>query len=204
MEKIEETLKIILNSLKEKEIPVGISNRHIHLSKEGKEKLFGKGYEFQKLKDLTQNGQYAAKETVTLIGKKGIIENVRVLGPERKETQVEISKGDSVKLGIQAPVRDSGDLIGTPGLVVLGPNGCIELEKGVIIAKRHIHMSEKDAEKYRVRNGDLVNIEISGERGGELKNTLIRVNKDFSLECHLDIEEANAMGVTKDLKIKIK
>ncbi|ABQ46563.1 MULTISPECIES: phosphate propanoyltransferase [Thermotoga] len=178
---------------KEPGIIVGVSNRHVHLSKEDLEILFGKGYELTPIKDLRQPGQYAAKETVTIVGPKGAIENVRVLGPVRRETQVEISRTDAFKLGLRPPVRDSGDLEGTPGIVIIGPNGILVKEKGVIIAKRHIHMHPKDAEHYGVKDKDLVKVIVeSGDRKLIFDDVLIRVREDFALEFHVDTDEANA------------
>lgn len=178
---------------KEPGIIVGVSNRHVHLSKEDLEILFGKGYELTPIKDLRQPGQYAAKETVTIVGPKGAIENVRVLGPVRRETQVEISRTDAFKLGLRPPVRDSGDLEGTPGIVIIGPNGILVKEKGVIIAKRHIHMHPKDAEHYGVKDKDLVKVIVeNGDRKLIFDDVLIRVREDFALEFHVDTDEANA------------
>ncbi|MCD6550764.1 phosphate propanoyltransferase [Thermotoga sp.] len=178
---------------KEPGIIVGVSNRHVHLSKEDLETLFGEGYELTPIKDLRQPGQYAAKETVTIVGPKGAIENVRVLGPVRRETQVEISRTDAFKLGLRPPVRDSGDLEGTPGIVIIGPNGILVKEKGVIIAKRHIHMHPKDGEHYGVKDKDIVKVLVEkGDRRLIFDDVLIRVREDFALEFHVDTDEANA------------
>ncbi|AGL49298.1 propanediol utilization phosphotransacylase [Thermotoga maritima MSB8] len=178
---------------KEPGIIVGVSNRHVHLSREDLETLFGEGYELTPVKELRQPGQYAAKETVTIVGPKGAIENVRVLGPVRKETQVEISRTDAFRLGVRPPVRDSGDLEGTPGIVIIGPNGILVKEKGVIIAKRHIHMHPKDAEYYGVKDKDIVKVIVeSGDRRLIFDDVLIRVREDFALEFHVDTDEANA------------
>lgn len=185
------------------EIPVGVSNRHIHLSQEDLEKLFGKGYELIKLKDLSQPGQYACNEVVTICGPKGAIEKVRVLGPTRSSTQVEVLRGDLFKLGISAPVRMSGDLKGSSGLVLVGPKGSVHLEEGVIVAQRHIHMTPADAQRLGVTNGEKVSIEIVGLRGGRYNNVVIRADENAALECHLDIEEANAMGIDGKTKIRI-
>lgn len=206
--KLEEVLNeimFILNQRKEeeKEIKVGISNRHIHLQKEHVEKLFGKEYILEKMKDLSQKGQYACKEVVTLCGPKGCIEKVRVLGPERKNTQVELSIGDCRKLGIETCVRMSGDLVGSAGLTIVGPNGSIQLFEGAIVSQRHIHMNMKDAERFGVHDGEEVAIEILGERGGILHKTIVRIDESFNLECHLDVEEANALGINSKTKVKI-
>lgn len=178
---------------KEPGIVVGVSNRHVHLSKEDLEVLFGKGYQLTPVKDLRQPGQFAAKETVTIVGPKGAIENVRVLGPIRKETQVEISRTDAFKLGLNPPVRDSGDLDGTPGIVIVGPAGVVVKNRGVILAKRHIHMHPKDAQHYGVKDKDIVKVIVEkGERRLIFDDVLVRVREDFALEFHVDTDEANA------------
>ncbi|AAD35462.1 phosphate propanoyltransferase [Thermotoga maritima MSB8] len=190
MHKVREVYQLLR---KEPGIIVGVSNRHVHLSREDLETLFGEGYELTPVKELRQPGQYAAKETVTIVGPKGAIENVRVLGPVRKETQVEISRTDAFRLGVRPPVRDSGDLEGTPGIVIIGPNGILVKEKGVIIAKRHIHMHPKDAEYYGVKDKDIVKVIVeSGDRRLIFDDVLIRVREDFALEFHVDTDEANA------------
>ncbi|MFZ5641080.1 MAG: phosphate propanoyltransferase [Bacillota bacterium] len=176
-------------------VPIGISNRHIHLARQDIDLLFGPGYELSQLKEL-QPGQFAAKEVVTLVGPKGIIEKVRVLGPVRKKTQVEISRADGYKLGISPPVRDSGDLEGTPGIIVVGPRGAVTLENGVIVARRHIHMNPRDAERFGVKDGDGVDVEVPGLRGIVFKNVLVRVHKDFELEMHIDLEEGNTADLS--------
>ncbi|GGK12508.1 propanediol utilization phosphotransacylase [Caldalkalibacillus thermarum] len=179
----------------EYKIPVGISNRHVHLSPEHLEQLFGKGYELTELKPLSQPGQFAAQETVTLVGPKGEIPKVRILGPARGHTQVEISKTDSYKLGVNPPVRDSGDIEGTPGIKIIGPKGEVELDKGVIIASRHIHFHTSDAEKFGVKDGDRVRIRAGGERAVIFENVLCRVSDNYALDCHLDTDEGNAAGL---------
>lgn len=184
-------------------IPLGVSNHHIHLSQSDADILFGKEYIFQKLKDLSQPGQYALKESVTLAGPKGVIEKVRILGPVRDETQVEISATDCFKLGVKAPLRLSGDIANTPGCTVIGPAGSVQLKRGCIVAKRHIHMSPDDANIYGVEDNQVVSLEIPGERGGILNNVIIRIKNSFRLECHLDTEEANAFGVTGKDKLKL-
>ncbi|MEG6617404.1 phosphate propanoyltransferase [Peptococcaceae bacterium 1198_IL3148] len=184
-------------------IPVGISNRHIHLSQTDLDTLFGPGYQLTKIKDLSQPMQYACKETLTICGPKGAIEKVRILGPVRSETQVEILKADCFKLGIIAPVKMSGDLQGTPGITIIGPKGSILLSKGVIIAQRHIHMTLEDAKRLGVTDGELVNIQIDGLRGGTYSNVVIRANNTSALECHIDTEEANAFNISANSKIKI-
>ena len=186
------------------EIPVGISNRHVHLSQQDLETLFGCDCQLSQMKDLSQPGQFACKETVTICGPKGAIEKVRILGPVRPQSQVEILTGDCIKLGIPSVVRISGDLAGSPGLTIIGPKGSVQLKEGAIVALRHIHMTLEDAQRLGVRDGQSVDIEFSGERGGIYKNVAVRANNTSALECHLDIEEANAMNMNSLSKITIK
>ena len=181
-------------------VPVGVSARHVHLTQEHVEILFGKGYGLTKKKEL-MGGQYASNEMVTLVGLKlRAIENVRVLGPVRKASQVEISATDAVKLGIHAPVRESGNLKGSAPIAVVGPKGAIYLEEGCMIAQRHIHMSPKDAIAAGVQEGDIVSIKADNERGAILNHVKIRVDPSFTLEMHIDTDEANASNIaTGDL-----
>ena len=188
---------------KDDRIPVGISNRHVHLSREDLSDLFGAGYELTKMKDLSQPGQYACKETVTICGPKGAIEKVRILGPVRPRTQVEILSGDSFKLGIKAPARLSGDLDKTPGITIIGPRGSVQTKEGLMAAQRHIHMLPQDAARFGVHDGQNVSLEIDGIRGGILRNTIVRVTGQSGLECHIDTEEANALGLDSSSTVKI-
>ena len=185
-------------------IPVGVSNRHLHLSQADQDVLFGAGYQMTPIKDLSQPGQIACKEMVTICGPKGAIEKVRVLGPVRNKTQVEILTGDGFKLGVSAPARQSGDLEGTPGITIVGPKGSVQIKEGLIVAQRHIHMTMEDAAAYGVHDGQIVDIEIEGPRGGTYANVIVRANNTSALECHLDTEEANAMSINSSTKIKIK
>ena len=185
-------------------IPVGVSNRHLHLSQADQDVLFGAGYQMTPIKDLSQPGQFACKEMVTICGPKGAIEKVRVLGPVRNKTQVEILTGDGFKLGVSAPARQSGDLEGTPGITIVGPKGSVQIKEGLIVAQRHIHMTLEDAAAYGVHDGQIVDIEIEGPRGGTYANVIVRANNTSALECHLDTEEANAMSINSSTKIKIK
>jgi putative phosphotransacetylase len=178
-----------------KKIPVGVSNRHIHLSPQHLTQLFGKDYELTVLRPLSQPGQFAAKETVTIKGPKGEISNVRILGPVRGETQVEISRTDSYILGVEAPVRMSGDIAGTPGLTVIGPNGEIHLDKGTIIAKRHVHFSPEEAELFGVKDGEKIRLRTAGERSLIFDEVIARVHRNFALDFHVDTDEANAAGL---------
>lgn len=177
-------------------VPIGISNRHIHLSTADVETLFGKGYTLTKLKDLSQPGQYACKETLTIVGPSmRPIEGVRVLGPERKKTQVEISRTDSFQLKLKPPVRESGKTENSAPITIIGPKGVISLDEGCIIANRHIHMSEQEGERFGVKDCDYVTVELSGERRTRFYDVQIRVHKDFRLEMHIDTDDANAAGV---------
>ena len=183
------------------EIPVGVSNRHIHLSREHLEVLFGKGYELTPIKELSQPGQYACKEQLTLIGPSmRAIEGVRVLGPERKSSQVEISRTDSFTLKVKPPVRESGDIKGSAPVTVIGPKGIVTLNEGCIIANRHIHMSEDEGKRFGVCDGEYVDVLLNGERKSLFYDVQIRVHKDFRLEMHIDTDDANAAGVGNGFK----
>jgi acetate kinase len=173
-------------------IRIAVSVRHAHLCQADVEALFGKGYKLTEKARLYQDSEFAANETIKLIGPRGTVENVRILGPERKRTQIEISRTEEFKLGIDAPVRDSGDLDGTPGLTIEGPAGKIDLREGVICARRHIHMSPKDAEDYGVQDKDTVMVKIEGERELIFGGVLVRVKPEYRLEMHIDTDEANA------------
>ena len=188
---------------KKKEISVGISNRHIHLSRQDKDALFGAGYKLTKIKDLTQPGQFACSETVIIKGPGGEIANVRVLGPEREQTQIEISQSDSRKLGINAPLRESGDLADSSPVTVIGPEGWLALREGAIIALRHIHMSIGEAEMFGVRDGQIVSVKVNTRRGGMLDNVLVRSGNAHRLEMHIDTDEANAMEIKDNQKVEL-
>ncbi|MEQ6388105.1 phosphate propanoyltransferase [Bacillaceae bacterium S4-13-58] len=185
-------------------IPIAVSNRHIHLAPEHVERLFGKGYQLTKVKDLSQPGQFAAKETVTLIGPKGKIEKVRILGPSRGKTQVEISLFDGYTLGEKPPVRNSGDIEGTPSITIQGPRGQLKIDQGLICAARHIHMHPDDAEFFQVENGQHIQIQVDGPRGVIFQNVLIRVSEKYRLEMHIDIDEANAAQIGQGARGKIR
>lgn len=197
----------VVNKLEEYQydefIPVGVSNRHIHLSKEDLEILFGKGYKLTKLRDLKQPGQFAAKETVTIIGSKGSIEKVRILGPVRNKTQLELSITDGFTLGIKLPVRESGKIENTPGVIIKGPKGSVKKNEGAIAALRHIHMSEDYANKFGFKDGDWVSVITDGIRKVVFHNVLVRVSDKYVLEMHIDTDEANAAGLKNGDKVKI-
>ena len=185
-------------------IPIGISNRHIHLSREHVEILFGKGYQLTKLKDLSQPGQYACKEQLIIVGPSmKAIEGVRVLGPERKASQVEISRTDSFTLKVKPPVRESGAIAGSAPVTIIGPKGIVTLSEDCIIANRHIHMSEDEGRAFGVKDGEYVDVELNGERRSLFYDVQIRVHKDFRLEMHIDTDDANAAGVGNGFKAKL-
>lgn len=177
-------------------IPVAISARHVHLTRASIERLFGPGYELGVHAPLRQVGEFAAAETVTLSGPRGRLTHVRIVGPARKEDQVEISRSDGVTLGIDAPVRESGCLAGTPGIVIEGPAGSVTLDHGVIFALRHIHMSPADADTLGVKDQECVEVAVeSGERRLIFGDVIVRVSPHYRLELHLDTDEGNAAGL---------
>ena len=184
-------------------IPVGVSNRHVHLSQQDLAVLFGNSASLTKSKDLSQPGQFACAETLTLVGPKGVIENVRVLGPVRPATQVEISTADGFRLGIKPPVRDSGDLEGSAKATLVGPKGAVTLPQGVVVAARHIHMQETEALRFGVRDKQKVCVRVPGERGLIFDEVLVRVSPNYSLEFHVDLDEANAAGLVNGDRVML-
>ena len=177
-------------------VPVGISARHVHLTTQDIEKLFGPGYELTPLKPLVQPGQYAAREQLTLVGPKGELGKVRILGPARAETQIELSFTDAMKLGIKnCPIRMSGDLAGTPGLKLVGPRGELTVTQGVIIAQRHLHLSGPQAQAYGVHDKQVVSVRVTGARPCLLEGVVCRVGEGHELEIHIDTDEANACAL---------
>ena len=176
-------------------VPVGVSARHVHLTQEHVETLFGEGYQLTEKKEL-MGGQFASNETVTIVGLKlRAIENVRILGPVRKASQVEVSATDAIKLGMKVPVRESGDVEGSAPIAIVGPKGAIYLNEGCIVAMRHIHMSPKDAQAAGVKDGDIVSVKADNERGTIFNQVKIRVDDSFTLEMHIDTDEANAAKI---------
>ena len=197
---VRQITRLVVEALQEQEqlersTPIGVSNRHIHLDRADMDALFGPGSELTVKKMLGQPGQYAAEETVTIRGPKGELSRVRVLGPLRGETQVEISVADGFALGVKPPVRESGQLEDTPGIEIIGPKGSVKKERGVIAALRHIHMTPDIARRLGYRDGQYVQTRIEGLRGALLSNVLVRVSENYALEMHIDVEEANALGV---------
>jgi propanediol utilization protein len=182
-------------------IPVELSARHIHLSERDATALFGGPLTF--VKELSQPGEFLCRERVRLVGPKGVIDNVAVLGPARKVSQVEISRTDARTLGADAPVRRSGDVEGTPGIILTSGNNMVALDKGLIVAARHIHMTPEDARIYRVADRDMVNVRIGGSRPVVLEDVLVRVNPDFRLVMHIDSDEGNGSGWDKGVSANI-
>ena len=176
-------------------LPIALSNKHVHLSQADIDVLFGAGHKLVEFKPLSQPGQYACEEKIDLVGPKGTIKGVRVLGPARPNTQVEISLSDGFALGVKAPIRESGDVEGTPGVKLVGPAGEVELTEGVIVASRHIHMSLEDAAKFGVEDKQIVKVRTFGPRSVVFENVLVRANANFALEMHVDVEEGNAAAV---------
>lgn len=178
-----------------KMLPIARSDIHIHLTQQHVEELFGKGYQLTKWFDLTIPGQFACNERVKAAGKDGSIENIVVVGPARDYTQLEISFSNGLTLGITPPLRNSGDIKDTPGVEITGTHGKVLLEKGVIAAKRHIHMHLKDAEDFGVKDGQIVKIKVQGPRGLIFNEVLVRVSSDYALEMHIDFDEGFSAGI---------
>lgn len=182
-------------------VPVELSGRHVHLSEQDAIALFGGP--LTHVRELSQPGQFLCEERVRLIGPKGVMDNVAVLGPARKESQVEISKTDARVLGVNAPVRQSGDVDGTPGIILASKDGIVGLEKGVIVASRHIHMGPEDAKRFGVTDNALVNVHIGGDRPLVLEDVLVRVHESFKLAMHIDPDEGNSAGWNSKVTGKI-
>jgi len=183
--------------MKNIKVKVEISARHIHLNQADLEKLFGAGYELKKLKDLSQEGEFAAEETVALVGPKRKLENLRVVGPVRPATQIEIAYTDTFSLGLDAPLRISGDVAGSAGAKIIGPAGEMDLAEGIIVAKRHLHINQKEADELGIKNDDLVKVKVAGDRGLVFENVVVRVKPNFHTSIHIDTDEANACGCGK-------
>jgi len=184
-------------------IPLGVSNRHIHLTKETFEKLFGVGTPFEEMRPLYQPGEFASKHTLAVVGPKlRSIPAIRILGPLRKYDQVEVSLTDAIYLGIDPPVVNSGDLDRAVALTLVGPRGSVYLERCAIIANRHIHMTNADAVKFGVKEGDFCKVRIGGEKGTIFENVLIRINDSWKLQIHLDTDDANAAYVKNETYVE--
>lgn len=173
-------------------VNIGISNRHVHLCKEHLHILFGENYELEIKKELVQPGEFASNSVVTIKTDKDEIEKVRVLGPVRNYTQVEISKTDAFKLGVNPPVRDSGDLEGSAGVTLIGPNGSVDLDKGCIIATRHIHITPDKVKELGLDGLKTVSVKLDGEKGGIISNVSLKISDSYAYEMHIDTDDANA------------
>ncbi|MDI9593588.1 MAG: phosphate propanoyltransferase [Atribacterota bacterium] len=185
-----------LTSNQDYTIPVEVSNRHVHLTREALDALFGQNYQLTKVRDISQPGEFASDEKVTLVSSKmRMIENVRIVGPVRAYNQAELTVTDGYTLGVSLPTRLSGDVVGSQSITMIGPKGAINLPEGAIRAARHIHMTPEDAEKYQVKDNQRVKVETEGENGVIFKDVIIRVSNKCKLAFHIDIEEANAANV---------
>lgn len=178
-------------------IPIEISARHVHLNQKDLEVLFGVGHKLRKLKQLTQPADFAAEETVSIKNNLNILENVRVVGPLRENTQVEISRTDAIYLHVDAPVRLSGDIKNSSGITIIGPKGHVDLKEGLIVAQRHIHCATDEEKKLRLKNGDEISVKVEGERPITFHKVKIRVRDDYKLCLHLDTDEGNACSINK-------
>jgi acetate kinase len=185
----------VLEAQKQQPFLVEVSAHHIHLTQEHVEALFGKGHQLTKHADLSQPGQYACKEQLTIVGPKGRIERVRILGPTRKYSQVEIAMTEQFKVGIHPPIRESGDIADSPGCILESSNSNVKLDRGVICALRHVHMTPADALRYGVRDKSVVRVRITGDRELVFGDVLVRVDPSFALAMHIDTDEANAANV---------
>ncbi|TJY43109.1 phosphate propanoyltransferase [Cohnella pontilimi] len=179
-----------------KRVPVGVSARHLHLTQEHVEILFGAGAKLTEFRPLSQPGQFAANETVEVHGPKGSFPKVRILGPVRRATQLEVSRTDAFALGAKPPVRESGNIAGTPGFRIVGPAGEVTVEQGMIVAARHIHFHTSDAGKWGISDKQLLKVRVGGERGVMFENVIARVSDQYALDMHIDTDEGNAAGVS--------
>lgn len=186
-----------------RQVPVGISVRHIHLSRQDVDRLFGRNYQLTPKKQLSQPGQYACEECLDVIGPKGELKKVRILGPERKATQIELTQTDCRNIGITAPVRSSGDTAGTPGITLRGPLGQITVPEGVIIADRHLHLSDAEAAAFGLKNGDRIQIRIDGIKPGILGNVLVRSGSGHSMDLHIDTDDGNAFLLSQGQRVTV-
>lgn len=211
IQNVELITRLVMESLNKQEeksgkgymVPIGVSARHIHLTQSDLEVLFGPGYQLTKKKEL-MGGQFASNELVTIVGLKlRAIENVRILGPCRSKSQVEISATDAMKLGVKAPLRESGDIAGSAPIALVGPKGALYLKEGCIVAARHIHMSPADAQAAGVHDGDFVSVKADNERGTIFNHVKIRVDESFTLEMHIDTDEANASQIATGMTVSI-
>ncbi|MGN8648280.1 phosphate propanoyltransferase [Gracilibacillus sp. HCP3S3_G5_1] len=195
MEEINANKIEVIQHASPSQVPVSVSARHVHLEERHADILFGKGYKFQKHRDISQPGQYACVEQVTIVGPKSSIERVRIVAPLRRQTQVEVSRTDAIKLGINPPVRHSGDIAGSAPITIIGPKGRIDIQEGCIVADRHIHMSPDDAKAFGVVNHQKVKVKVEGEKAGIMGNVTVRVSDRYALDMHIDTDDANAFAI---------
>ena len=188
---LEEIIRKVIQD-KSRKIPIEASGRHVHLSQEHIETLFGPGYELKEKRELSQPGQYQCEERVRLVGPKGVMNNVTILGPKRGNTQVEVSMTDALVLGIKPPINESGDLTGASDVYITYKDKIVALKQGVIVAKRHIHMTPEDAERMGVENSQIVSVEVRSKRPVILQDVTVRVSPNFRLNMHIDYDEANS------------
>jgi acetate kinase len=184
-----------IRSIAARPIPIGVSVRHVHLSRADCDALFGTGYELTRRRDVTQPGQFVTRESVDLIGPKGEIASVAIIAPLRKETQVEVARTDAHRLGVDPPLRESGKLDGTPGIRLRGPAGEVEIARGVILAHRHVHMHPDEATQFGVLDRDIIKVQVDGDREMTMGDVIVRVHQTYALDLHLDTDEANAAGL---------
>ncbi|MDQ3035953.1 MAG: acetate/propionate family kinase [Myxococcota bacterium] len=187
-----------IRSVRARPIPIGVSVRHVHLSRQDCDALFGEGYELTKKRDVTQPGQFVTRETVDLVGPKNEIRRVSIIAPLRKQTQIEVARTDAFALGVTPPLRESGKLEGTPGITLRGPAGTITIDSGVILAHRHVHMSPEQAREYGVKDRDIIAVKVGGDREMTMGDVIVRVNPEYELDMHVDTDEANAAGLGND------
>lgn len=184
-------------------VPAAVSARHVHLCRADVERLFGAGHTLHKFKELSQPGQFACQEQVTVVGPRGQLAKVRVLGPERKQTQVEVSLTDAFTLGLKVPVRMSGDVDGTPACKLIGSAGEVEIPQGVIAAARHLHLSEEQSALFGLSDGQVVSLRTEGARAAILENVIVRAGKGHDMEVHIDTDEANALGIAGSTMMEV-
>jgi putative phosphotransacetylase len=184
-------------------VVVGVSNRHLHIMPEHADILFGPGKRLTSLRALRQPDQFASKETVSIATSRGVLHNVRLIGPERDHTQVELSRSDAIALGLDPPIRQSGSIAGSAGCVIIGPAGSVVLNHGVILASRHLHCHTSEGEALGLRDKQIIQVKAAGDRGGILDNVLVRVGSAHKLEMHLDTDEANALGLASGDKVEL-
>ncbi len=185
------------------QVKLGISARHLHISQADLETLFGKGYELTVMKDLGQPGQYASNERVDVIGPKGSFPGMRILGPVRSATQIEVAPSEARKLGVNAPLRESGDLKGSAPIKLVGPKGEVELSEGTIVAARHVHLTPETASQHGIKDKDLLKMKIEGMRGLVFENVIARVSPSYADEIHIDVDEGNACSAANDMMVTL-